>query len=125
MVNKLNSSYNKYMKKVLIADLLEEAEEADEQEIYTTNLNNALEEYTRDEFIVTGTSVTNWGTLETPTSEKISPELDEDSLGTRQDIIDNDINDNPSYTFELFGYSYEVDRETLLTLGSRRIHFRS
>ena len=101
------------MKKYMIADLVKDIDEAGEEEIYRINLDNAIEEYTRDEFIVTGTSVTNWGTLETPTSEKISPELDEDSLGTRQDIIDNDINDNPSYTFELFGYSYEVDRETL------------
>jgi hypothetical protein len=84
-----------------------------EEEIYQTNYNNALEEYTRDPFTVTGTSVTNWGTKETATKETVIPELDEESLGTYEDILNNDINDNPSYTFEIFGYSYEIDLETL------------
>jgi hypothetical protein len=99
------------MKKILIADVIKAV--LDEDAIYDLNLNAALEEYSRSTFEVTGTSVTNWGTKETATIETISPELDEESLGSRQDIINNDINDNPSYTVEIFGYSYELDRETL------------
>lgn len=105
------------MKKYMISDLIKASEEdagiENEEKIYQFNYNNAVEEYTRDPFIVTGTSVTNWGTKETATKETITPELDEDSLGSREDIINNDINDNPSYTVEIFGYSYELDLETL------------
>lgn len=99
------------MKKYMIADLIKAAES--EEEAYKRNLNAALIEYTRNPFTVTGTSVTNWGTKETATKETVTPELDEESLGTYDDILNNDINDNPSYTFELFGYSYEIDLETL------------
>ena len=99
------------MKKILIADVIK-AVESDEEK-YQRNYNEALIEYTRPPFTVTGTSVTNWGTKETATIETVSPELDEDSLGTYQDIVNDDINDNPSYTMEIFGYSYELDRETL------------
>ena len=99
------------MKKYMIADLVKAVES--EEEMYNRNLNEALIEYTKEPFIVTGTSVTNWGTKETATKETITPELDEESLGTYEDIVNNDINDNPSYTFELFGYSYEIDLETL------------
>jgi type II secretory pathway pseudopilin PulG len=99
------------MKKVLVADLIKAVES--EEETYQNNYNNALDQYTRQQFTVTGTSVTNWGTKETATIETISPELDEESLGTYEDILNNDINDNPSYTFEIFGYSYEIDLETL------------
>ena len=99
------------MKKYMIADLVKAAES--EEEAYKRNLNAALIEYTRNPFTVTGTSVTNWGTKETATKETVTPELDEESLGTYDDILNNDINDNPSYTFEIFGYSYEIDLETL------------
>jgi hypothetical protein len=99
------------MKKIMIADVVKAVES--EKEAYDRNLNEALIEYTRSPFTVTGTSTTYWGTVKTPTSETISPELDQDSLGSYQDIVNNDINDNPSYTVEVFGYSYELDRETL------------
>ena len=99
------------MKKYMIADLIKAAES--EEEAYKRNLNAALIEYTRDPFTVTGTSVTNWGTKETATKETVTPELDEESLGTYEDIVNGIVNDNPSYTFEIFGYSYEVDLETL------------
>jgi len=99
------------MKKIMIADLIKAVES--EEKIYQRNYNEALIEYTRQPFTVTGTSVTNWGTKETATIETVSPELDEESLGTYQDILNGDINDNPSYTFEIFGYSYETDLETL------------
>jgi len=99
------------MKKIMIADLMKAVES--DAEIYDLNLNEALIEYYRDPFSVTGTSTQFWGTLEVPTKETITPELDEDSLGSYQDIVRNDINDNPSYTFEIFGYSYEIDLETL------------
>lgn len=99
------------MQKVMIADLVKAVES--EEKIYQRNYNNALDEYTRDPFTVSGTSTTYWGAVKTPTSETISPELDEESLGTYEDIVNNDINDNPSYTVEVFGYSYELDRETL------------
>jgi len=99
------------MKKYMVADLIK-AVETDDQ-IYQRNYNNALDEYTRDQFKVTGTSTQFWGTLEIPTEETIIPELDEESLGSYEDILRNDINDNPSYTFEIFGYSYEIDLETL------------
>ncbi len=95
----------------MVADLIK-AVETDDQ-IYQRNYNNALDEYTRDQFKVTGTSTQFWGTLEIPTEETIIPELDEESLGSYEDILRNDINDNPSYTFEIFGYSYEIDLETL------------
>ncbi len=99
------------MKKVMIADLIKAVES--EEEIYQNNYNNALDEYTREPFTVTGTSTQYWGTLQVPTEIQISPELDEESLGSYEDILRNDINDNPSYTVEIFGYSYELDRETL------------
>ena len=99
------------MKKVMIADLVKAT--VDEDEMYEINIDAAREEYSRSPFEVTGTSTQYWGTLEVPTSVTISPELDEDSLGSYEDIIRNDINDNPSYTIEIFGYSYELDRETI------------
>ena len=99
------------MKKYMIADLVKAVES--EEETYQRNYNEALIEYTRDQFTVTGTSTQYWGTLQVPTEETIVPELDEESLGSYNDILRNDINDNPSYTFEIFGYSYEIDRETL------------
>ena len=99
------------MKKIMIADVVKAVES--EKEAYDRNINEALIEYTRSPFTVTGTSTTYWNTVKTPTSETISPELDEDSLGSYQDIVNNDINDNPSYTVEVFGYSYELDRETI------------
>ena len=95
----------------MVADLIKAAET--EEQTYQRNYNNALDEYTRNQFTVTGTSTQLWGTLEIPTEETVVPELDEESLGSYEDIIRNDINDNPSYTFEIFGYSYEIDRETL------------
>ena len=95
----------------MVADLLKAV--LDENEIYEINLNAALIEYSRSPFEVTGTSVTNWGTKETATKETVVPEIDEESLGSREDIINNDINDNPSYTVEIFGYSYELDLQTL------------
>jgi len=99
------------MKKILIADVIKAV--VDEDAIYELNLDAARDEYSRSPFEVTGTSVTNWGTKETATIETVSPELDEESLGSRQDIINNNINDNPSYTVEIFGYSYELDLQTL------------
>jgi hypothetical protein len=99
------------MKKILIADVIKAV--VDEDAIYELNLELARDEYSRSPFEVTGTSVTNWGTKETATIETVSPELDEESLGSRQDIINNNINDNPSYTVEIFGYSYELDLQTL------------
>lgn len=99
------------MKKFLIADLVKAV--VSEEETYNNNLNNALDEYTREPFTVTGTSTQYWGTLKVPTEIEIVPELDEDSLGSRQDILDNNINDNPSYVVEIFGYSYELDRESI------------
>ena len=99
------------MKKYMIADLIKAV--LDENEIYEINLNAALIEYSRSPFEVTGTSVTNWGTKETATKETVVPEIDEESLGSREDIINNDINDNPSYTLDIFGYSYELDLQTL------------
>ena len=95
----------------MIADLIKAVE--DENDAYERNLNAAREEYYRDPFEVTGKSVTNWGTKETATKETVLPELDEESLGSREDIINNDINDNPSYTLDIFGYSYELDLLTL------------
>ena len=95
----------------MIADMVKAVES--EEETYQRNYNEALIEYTRDQFTVTGTSTQYWGTLQVPTEETIVPELDEESLGSYDDILRNDINDNPSYTFEIFGYSYEIDRETL------------
>ena len=95
----------------MVADLIK-AVESDEDK-YQRNLNAALDEYTREPFTVTGTSTQYWETLQVPTIETIVPELDEDSLGTYEDIVRNDINDNPSYTFNIFGYSYEIDLETL------------
>ena len=99
------------MKKILIADIIKAVDS--EEKTYQLNYNEALIEFTRDPFVVTGTSVTNWGTKETATEETVTPELDEESLGTYEDILNGDINDNPSYTFEIFGYSYEIDLETL------------
>ena len=99
------------MNKYMVADLVK-AVESDEEK-YQRNLNEALIQYTREPFVVTGTSTQFWGTLEVKTEETITPELDEDSLGTYEDIVKNDINDNPSYTMEIFGYSYELDLETL------------
>ena len=99
------------MKKYMVADLIK-AVESDEDK-YQRNLNAALDEYTREPFTVTGTSTQYWETLQVPTIETIVPGLDEDSLGTYEDIVRNDINDNPSYTFNIFGYSYEIDLETL------------
>jgi hypothetical protein len=99
------------MKKVMIADLIKAGESKEER--YNRNLNEALIEYTREPFTVTGTSTQFWGTLKVPTIETIYPELDEESLGTYEDIVNNDINDNPSYTMEIFGYSYELDLEAL------------
>ena len=99
------------MKKILIADVIK-AVESDDQK-YQRNYNDALDEYTRPPFTVTGTSTQYWGTLDIPTEIEISPELDEESLGTYEDILNGNINDNPSYTMEIFGYSYELDRETL------------
>jgi hypothetical protein len=99
------------MKKYMVADLIKSV--LDENEIYEINLNAALIEYSRSPFEVTGTSVTNWGTKETATKETVVPELAEESLGSREDIINNDINDNPSYTLDIFGYSYELDLQTL------------
>jgi hypothetical protein len=99
------------MKKYMIADLVKSVES--EEEAYNRNLNEALIEYTRSPFVVTGTSVTNWGTKETATKETVVPELDEESLGTYEDIVNGIVNDNPSYTLELFGHSYELDLETL------------
>jgi len=99
------------MKKILIANVIK-AVESDEEK-YQRNYNEALIEYTRDPFTVTGTSTQVWGTLKVPTEEIITPELDEESLGTYEDIVNNNINDNPSYTLEVFGYSYELDLETL------------
>ena len=95
----------------MIADLIKAVES--EEDDYSRNLNEALIQYNREPFTVTGTSVTNWGTLETATAETISPELDVDSLGTHEDIANGIVNDNPSYTFEIFGYSYEIDLEAL------------
>ena len=99
------------MKKILIADVIK-AVESDDQK-YQRNYNDALDEYTLDPFTVTGTSTQYWGTLQIPTEIEISPELDEESLGTYEDILNGNINDNPSYTVEIFGYSYELDLETL------------
>ena len=94
----------------MIADLIKAV---GDDEAYERNLNAALEEYYRDPFEVTGTSVTNWGTKETATKETVVPEIDQESLGSREDIINNNINDNPSYTLDIFGYSYELDLLTL------------
>ena len=99
------------MKKILIADVIKAVESDDEK--YQRNYNDALDEYTLDPFTVTGTSTQYWGTLQVPTEIEISPELDEESLGTYEDILNGNINDNPSYTVEIFGYSYELDLETL------------
>jgi hypothetical protein len=99
------------MKKILIADVIKAVDS--EEETYQRNYNEALIEFTRDPFTVTGTSTQVWGTVKVPTEIEITPELDEESLGSYEDILRNDINDNPSYTLEIFGYSYELDRETL------------
>jgi hypothetical protein len=99
------------MKKYMVADLMKAVES--EEETYQRKYNDALDEYTRDPFSVKGTSTQLWGDLQVPTVIEVVPELDEDSLGSREDIINGNINNNPSYTIEVFGYSYELDLQTL------------
>ena len=99
------------MKKFMVADLLKAVESR--EETISRKREEALTEYTREPFTVTGTSVTYWGELKTTTEIKVTPELDEDSLGSDEDLLNDNINDNPSYTVEIFGYSYELDRETI------------